>query len=156
MKLLKLIAEAARVVFHEGRAILRVDLTSAIVVLVFLGFFLPTIARYAENASMLAAFIDDEPFIAMQVDGMTARPYGNPANYLDKKHDVPSHWGNIRYDGLIYYGGLYLDMALAVWAPLKLIGLPIFPTLPVVLRAIALPLLFHNADNLKHLSCGFY
>ena len=138
MKLIKLIAEAARVVFYEGRAILRVDLTSAIVVLIFLWFFLPTIARYAENASMLAAFVDDEPFIAMQVDGMTARPYGNPANYLDQKHDVPSHWGNIRYDGLIYYGGLYLDMALAVWAPLKLVGLPIFPTLPVVLRAIAL------------------
>lgn len=136
MKPLNLIADAARVIVHEGRALLRVDLTSAIVVLVFLGFFLPSIARHAGNAEMLAAFVDDEPFITMQVDGMTARPYGNPANYLDKKHDVPSHWGNLRYDGLIYYGGLYLDVGLAIWAPLKLAGLPIFPTLPVVLRAI--------------------
>ena len=77
----------------------------------------------------------------MQLDGMTTFPWGDPSNYLDTgstKKTVPAHWLNIRYSNIPYYGGLYLDLAAVAWVPLKLLGLPLFPTAPIILRAISL------------------
>ena len=133
--------EACRVLVEETRRLLRLDLAGGIVLLVFLSLFLPTIGRYAQSAPMLASFMDDEPLITMQLDGMTARPYGDPANYLDTgsiKKKVPSYWYNIRYTNIPYYGGVYPDLAFVLWVPLKLAGLPLFPTGPIILRGLAL------------------
>jgi hypothetical protein len=49
---------------------------------------------------MLRAFIDDEPPIRMQIDGMTAFPFGDPANYLKAGAAVPAYWLNLRYPNL--------------------------------------------------------
>ena len=101
----------------------------------------PSISRYTGNAALLNSFIPDEPLITMQLDGMTTFPWGDPSNYLDAgptKKIVPAHWLNIRYSNIPYYGGLFLDLAAVAWVPLKLLGLPLFPTAPIILRAISL------------------
>ncbi|WP_210497169.1 ArnT family glycosyltransferase [Microvirga antarctica] len=109
--------------------------------MIFLALFLPTIARHADDALMLATFIDDDALITMQLDGMTAWPYGNPAQYLGPGGApgvIPAHWYNINYQELPYYGGLYPDLAFLIWMPLKLAGLPLFPTGPIILRLLAI------------------
>lgn len=131
-----------RVIREEAAGLLRIDLPAALMVALMLLTFLPTIARYADNAALLHTFTVDESLITMQLDGMTAWPWGNPATYLDTakhaSHPVPPHWLNIRFDNIVYYGGLYPDIGLLAWAPLKAMGFDIFPTGPVVLRAVSL------------------
>jgi hypothetical protein len=140
-RMLSNLAGAARVLAAETLALLRLDIPSALMVVVMLALFLPTINRYSSNAALLNAFLTDEPLITMQLDGMTARPWGDPSNYLehgDTPKEVPAYWLNIRYYNIPYYGGLYLDLALLFWLPLKLLGFPLFPTGPIILRVIAL------------------
>ncbi|MES2985226.1 MAG: hypothetical protein V4735_08580 [Pseudomonadota bacterium] len=129
------------VLWQEARGLLKPSWISAALLLVFLILFAPHITRHTADAPLLASFYDDEPLITMQLDGMTAAPYGNPANYLSGslgKRPAPAHWLNIEYYNIPYYGGLYLDMALAVWAPMKLAGAPLFPTAPIILRVLTM------------------
>lgn len=127
--------------FRNVRWLFRFDLASGILVAVFVIVFVPTLANHAQDAVMLRVHYDDDALITMQLDGMTTQPFGNPANYLEEglpPDALPAHWHNINFRGLPYYGGLYLDMALAIWAPLKLVGFDLFPTAVVVLRVLAL------------------
>ena len=123
---LKSYRDAFLVLRKELLHLIRVDIPSGLIVAAMLLMFLPTVSRHADNAALLQAFVEDEPLITMQLDGMTAWPWGDPANYLDPAktahQSIPSHWLNLRYDGIVYYGGLYLDLALLFWLPLKLIG----------------------------------
>ena len=130
-----------RVLGQETAALLRIDIASAIIGVAIILMVGPSLNRYAGNAALLNSSIPDEPLITMQLDGMTAFPWGDPSNYLDTgsiKKAVPDHWLNIRYVNIPYYGGLYLDLAAIIWVPLKLVGLPLFPTAPIILRAISL------------------
>jgi hypothetical protein len=139
---MKLVFASLRVIKEEAAGLLRIDFPAALMVAVMLLAFLPPIARYADNAALLNTFIDDEPLIIMQLDGMTTWPWGNPSNYLDaskrESHPIPPHWMNLRYYGIVYYGGLYPDIGLLVWAPLKAMGFHIFPTGAILLRAVSL------------------
>ena len=111
----------------------------------------PGIPRNSANPQMLAAFVNDEPFMAMGLDGMIVPPFGNPANYLDpKSHNqskIPSYWGGLRYPGVTYYGGAIFDVAFPFYAFARAIRLPAFPTDPIIMRSVvaiagALSLLF--------------
>jgi len=135
-----ILLKAVKIIGEELRWLLRLDLFIAAAVCIFLLLFLPSIARYADNAVMLASSIDDEPFITMQLDGMTVAPYGHPGNYLkvESENIIPAHWYNLRYTNLVYYGGLYLDIAFAFWMPLKWAGVSLFPAGPILLRALAI------------------
>jgi 4-amino-4-deoxy-L-arabinose transferase-like glycosyltransferase len=139
---MKLVPASLRVVKEEIVDLLRIDIPAALMVALMLLTFLPTIARYADNAALLHTFVDDEPLITMELDGMTEWPWGDPSTYIDENkhasHPVPPYWLNIRYDGIVYYGGLYPDLAMLLWVPLKAIGFKIFPTGPIVLRALSL------------------
>lgn len=125
----------------EAGLLLKPDLFSATLAFILLFLFLPTIGRHAADGLMLATFVDDEALITMQLDGMTVWPYGNPATYLGMggiPKDLPEHWNNFNYQNLPYYGGFYLDLAFLIWMPLKLLGCPLFPTAPIILRALSL------------------
>lgn len=139
---MKLLLASLRLLRAEAASLLKIDIPAALMVAALLALLLPHITRHADNAAMLHTFVDDEPLLTMQIDGMTAWPWGNPSTYLDARkhvsHPVPAHWLNIRYDGIVYYGGLYLDLAALVWTPLKIAGLPIFPTVPIILRTLSL------------------
>jgi hypothetical protein len=117
---------------------LRVDIISGAIVVIMLALALPSLSGRADNPLLLRAFVDDEPPLTMQVDGMTAWPWGNPARYFEPGASVPSHWMGLSYTGLLYYGGLLPELGLLIWLPLKLIGLPLFPTVPIILRALSL------------------
>jgi hypothetical protein len=124
----------------ETRILLALDAFIVVLLALAIGPFLASLLRHADSAMAMAAILDDDALISMQLDGMTAWPWGNPANYLDTHRlagQLPPHWGPLSYTDLPYYGGLYLDLALLLWAPLKLLGLPFFPTAPVILRALA-------------------
>jgi hypothetical protein len=123
----------------EVRAHFALDVPLAVLLAVYCALLLPLVPRWTENAPMLAAFTNDEPFITQQLDGMTVPPYGNPSNFLEVENagEIPSYWMNYRYYGLIYYGGTYLDLGFVAYAPLKAVGLPAFPTAPIILRAIS-------------------
>ena len=123
----------------EVRAHFGLDVPLAVLLAVYCALLLPLVPRWTENAPLLAAFTNDEPFITQQLDGMTVPPYGNPSNFLEVKNagEIPSYWMNYRYYGLIYYGGTYLDLGFVAYAPLKAVGLPAFPTAPIILRAIS-------------------
>ena len=66
-------------------------------------------------------------------------PVREPIEFLEVKNarEIPKYWGQYRYYGLIYYGGTYLDLAFAAYAPMKVLGAPAFPTAPIVLRTIS-------------------
>jgi hypothetical protein len=132
------LASGWRAVWQEARALLHVDLISGAIVAIMLALALPSIGDRADNPLMLRAFVDDEPPLTMQVDGMTAWPWGNPAHYFEPGASVPSHWMGLSYTGLLYYGGLLPELGLVIWLPLKLVGLPLFPTVPIILRALSL------------------
>ena len=139
MTAVKTFGAAWRIIGQEMRELLTPSRISGVCVLIFIILFAPHITRHTSDASMLASFYDDEPLITMQLDGMTAKPYGNPANYLSSTlgpRQPPAHWLNIAYFNIPYYGGLYLDMAFAAWVPLKLAGAPLFPTAPIILRVL--------------------
>lgn len=119
----------------------RLDRYVAPILLLSLILFGPLIPRNADNPQLLAAFVNDEPWMTMALDGTIAKPFGNPANYLDPTagayNKVPAYWGTLRYANIIYYGGVMFDIALPFYATARLIGLPAFPTAPIILRTIA-------------------
>jgi len=118
-----------------------VDRYVAPILLFSLILFGPLISRNADNPQLLAAFVNDEPWMTMALDGAIAKPFGNPANYLDPKakaySKVPAYWGTLRYPNIVYYGGVMFDIALPFYATARLIGLPAFPTAPIILRTIS-------------------
>src|SRR5260370_42107768 len=91
-----------------AREYLRLDRAIAIVVIAFALLLLPTLSRTADNPQMLEAFVDDEVWQALALDGTFRWPYGNPANFLDPGscgyRVIPAYWGAIRYPGFFYYG----------------------------------------------------
>jgi hypothetical protein len=123
----------------ELLAHLRPDAVLVGILILYCALLLPLVPRWTENARMLAAFTNDEPFITQQLDGMTVPPYGNPSNFLEERNAnrIPAYWYNYRYYNLIYYGGTYLDAGFAVFMPLKALGAPTFPTATIVLRMIS-------------------
>ncbi len=138
---LRIAGQGLRILFQEMLRLLKPDILSGIIVCIFLALFLSTVGRHSADAPLLAAFEDDEPLITMQLDGMTAWPYGNPANYLYSTHQIPTnipHYWHTPYVNLPYYGGLFLDLGFVVWMPLKLLGVPMFPAAPIILRALTL------------------
>ena len=137
-RMIRSAANAFRIFVQESIELLRLDIPSGLIVLAMLALMLPIIGGHADNAMMLRAFVDDEPLITMQVDGMSAWPWGNPANYLKPGVAIPAHWFGLNYSGLVYYGGLYPGLAWLIWLPLKAAGFAIFPTLPIVLRSVTL------------------
>ena len=76
---------------------LRLDWRIGCLVL-FLLVLLPTVTRHVENPQMMAAYSNDEPYLAMALDATTRFPWGNPANYFDirKKasQSIPEYWGS--------------------------------------------------------------
>jgi Dolichyl-phosphate-mannose-protein mannosyltransferase len=119
----------------------RVDRYIAPILLLSLILFGPLIPRNADNPQLLAAFSNDEPWMTMALDGTIAKPEGNPANYLDPKtkayNYIPAYWGTLRYPNVIYYGAAMFNIAFPFYATARLIGLPAFPTAPIILRTIS-------------------
>jgi hypothetical protein len=129
-----------RVMGSTIRTYLRVDRYLAALILLFLALFVPPIPRAADNPPMVAAFVDDEVWQALALDGTLAWPYGNPANFLDPTsrayQKIPPYWEYFRYPELTYYGGAMYQLATPVYAFLRAIGLPPFPTVVIVLRTV--------------------
>ena len=123
------------------RDYLRIDLYIASVIVVFALLYVPTIPRAVDNSTMLATATNDDPWIAMALDGSIQRPFGNPANYFDSElaahKSIPPYWGALRYDGIIYYGGALFMLSTPVYAVARLLGLPPFPTVPIILRIVS-------------------
>ena len=119
----------------------RVDRYVLPIMLLSLILFGPLIPRNADNPQLLAAFVNDEPWMTLALDGTIARPFGNPANYLDPNAKaygkVPAYWGTLRYPNIVYYGAVMFDIALPFYATARLTGLPAFPTAPIILRTIS-------------------
>src|SRR4051794_9990255 len=65
--------------------------------------WIPLIPRSTANPQMLAACINDEPLISLQLVGMRFPPYGNPANLLKHPERSPREWGFLTYPGIMYY-----------------------------------------------------
>jgi hypothetical protein len=127
-------------ILDELRVNLRPDAWIVCIVLALLLALGPGLARNTDNARTLAAFANDEPWLTLVLDGMTRWPYGDPSNYLRPDryaNQLPPHWDR-RYDGIFYYGGTYLGLAFLAYAPLRVLGLDVFPTAPIVLRALSL------------------
>jgi 4-amino-4-deoxy-L-arabinose transferase-like glycosyltransferase len=120
---------------------LRIDLYFASVIFFFALLYVPTIPRAVDNSTMLATATNDDPWLAMALDGSIQRPFGNPANYLDPElaahKRIPPYWGALRYDGIIYYGGAVFMLATPVYAVARLLGCPPFPTVPIILRIVS-------------------
>jgi hypothetical protein len=114
-----------------------------IVPILFLSLILfgSLIPRNTDNPQLLAAFVNDEPWMTMALDGTIAEPIGNPANYLDPNakayNKIPAYWGTLRYPNIVYYGAVMFDIAFPFYATARLIGLPAFPTAPIILRTIS-------------------
>lgn len=138
-----LVWSSLRVAFAVLCQHLRIDWPIAIVAAIYLALFAPLVTRNADNPRMLAAFVNDEPFLTMALDGMLEWPYGNPSNYLDQQRNmpdetVPPYWRELRYYGITYYGGAPFDVAMPFYAALRALGAPAFPTAPIILRLISL------------------
>jgi hypothetical protein len=128
------------VIWHTLQEYLACDIPVAVITLLFVIAFAPLIPRTTENAQKLAAFINDEPALTMALEAMTVRPYGNPANFYERRGhtpQLPAHWGHIHYTGFTYYGGTYLDLGYLVFGPLHALGASTFPTAPIILRTIS-------------------
>lgn len=122
---------------------LRFDWLLAGLVACYLAAFAPLITRNTDNPQQLAAYVNDEPFLTMALEATIRWPYGNPGNYFDSDrprtfNTLPPHWGNLRYDSIFYYGGSSFQIAFPFYATARLLGLPAFPTGPIVLRCISL------------------
>ena len=119
----------------------RLDWPVVLLALIFVVALGPLVTRSTDDARRLAAFINDEPALTMALDAMTARPIGNPARFYDRALGDPKgpgpEWSTIRYAGFHYYGGLYPGLAFVAYAPLKLLGAPVFPTAPTILRILS-------------------
>ena len=122
------------------REYLRLDCAIATVVIALGLLLLPNLPRTADNPQMLEAFVDDEVWQALALDGTLRWPYGNPANFLDPNssayREIPAYWGQVRYPGIFYYGGAMYAFAVPVYAGLRAIGFAPFPTVVIVLRTI--------------------
>ena len=100
-----------------------------IVPILFLSLILfgSLIPRNTDNPQLLAAFVNDEPWMTMALDGTIAEPIGNPANYLDPNakayNKIPAYWGTLRYPNIVYYGAVMFDIAFPFYATARLIGL---------------------------------
>jgi len=122
------------------RSYLRLDLRIGLFSAVYLILALPTVPRNTENPQRMAAVSNDEPYLVMALDSTIQAPFGNPANYFDVKRSahqfIPNYWGNLRYDGINYYGGAMYTLAFPIYVALRALGLPPFPTAPIILRLL--------------------
>jgi hypothetical protein len=104
--------------------------------------FAPLIPRNTDNPELLAAYANDEPFLTMALEATLVRPYGNPGAYFDPLRDasseIPQRWGEKRYAWITYYGGAMFELAFPFYAIARALGLPPFPTGPIVLRTLTL------------------
>jgi hypothetical protein len=126
----------------ETGAHLRLDRWIVPLLLVAMVALVPLVPRSTGSALKLAAFINDEPALTMNLHAMTLTPIGDPWN-LDaanprRKHVPGPEWSGLTYGGFNYYGGLYLGAGFLAYAPLKLFGAPIFPTAPFILRLVSM------------------
>jgi hypothetical protein len=132
---------AFAVIGAELRAHLRLDPVSLLITTIFAIALVPIIPHATGDAQLLTCCFDDEAPLTMALDGMRAWPYGDPLNFLQSPlygtPEVPGYWGKLRWGGFWYYGGTYLDIALLFYWPLSLLGLPAFPTAPIILRTIS-------------------
>src|SRR5258706_14298402 len=105
------------------RKYLRIDGPILIFSIIYLALFAPLIPRNTASPQLLAAYVNDEPFLVMAFEAMLDPPYGNPGNYFDPKRPsaqhLPTHWGNLRYQNIIYYGGAMFEVAIAPYAALR-------------------------------------
>src|SRR5262245_593850 len=135
------LVEPLAVIAGTLRDYLRIDRYFAAVILLFALLYVPTIPRAVDNSTMLATATNDDPWMAMALDGSIQRPFGNPANYFDPKlaahNSIPPYWGALRYDGITYYGGAVFMLATPVYAVARLLGSPPFPTGPIILRIVS-------------------
>ena len=135
------LVEPLAVIAGTLRDYLRIDRYIVAVILVFALLYVPTIPRAVDNSTMLATATNDDPWMAMALDGSIQRPFGNPANYFDPElaahKSIPPYWGALRYDGIIYYGGAVFMLATPVYAVARLLGFPPFPTGPIILRIVS-------------------
>ena len=120
----------------------RLDWPIAIFAAVFLALFAPLVPRNTDNPQLLAAYSNDEPFLAMALEATLVPPYGNPGVYFDQTKaaasDIPDRWGDKRYFNITYYGGALFQLTFPVYAVLRVVGLPPFPTGPIILRVVTL------------------
>ena len=120
----------------------RLDVPIAIFAALYLALFAPLIPRNADNPDLLAAYSNDEPFLTMALEATLVPPYGNPGVYFDQTKpeasEIPERWGEKRYFNVTYYGGALFQLTFPVYAALRAVGLPPFPTGPIVLRIVTL------------------
>lgn len=133
---------SVRVLIEEGRDHLRLDVPLAFMALVYLATFAPVVSRVTETPHILRCCISDEAPLSMALDGMRDVPYGDPFNFVlapAKGKQLPPYWSKINYAGVgYYYGGVYMGLAFLAYAPLQALGLPPFPTAPIILRTLSL------------------
>ncbi len=120
----------------------RLDWPIAIFAVLYLALFAPLVPRNADNPDLLAAYSNDEPFLTMALEATLVAPYGNPGAYFDPTKsaakEIPERWGEKRYFNITYYGGALFQLTFPVYAGLRSIGLPPFPTGPILLRIVTL------------------
>ena len=125
----------------ELRAHVRLDLPLAIICAVYFAAWLPIVGRAADDPVRLRCCVLDEPPLSMALDGMRALPYGDPFNFVlapARKEPLPRYYGALNYAGVgYYYGGVYMGLAFLAYGPLQALGLPPFPTAPIVLRVLS-------------------
>src|SRR5215831_1375316 len=135
------LSEPLKVIAETMHEYFRLDRYIALVLGAFVVLYVPSIPRATDNARMLATATSDDPWMAMALDATLAKPVGNPANYFDPRaeahKDIPPYWGTLRYDGIVYYGGALFMVATPIYAMARLVGLPVFPTAPIILRSIS-------------------
>ena len=136
----KLLIDAFGVIADEVRKHGRVDVPLAFMVFIFLVAYVPIIPVNTDNPQLLT-FINDEAPLSMALDGMRATPYGDPYNFVSapaKDKPYPKYYGDLKYVGVgYYYGGLYGGIAFLGYGPLQALGLPPFPTAPIILRIVS-------------------
>ncbi|MBV8774663.1 MAG: hypothetical protein JO166_20370, partial [Deltaproteobacteria bacterium] len=130
-----------RVIGDELRSHLRLDATAIVITAVYLLLFVPILPHATSDPQLLNILIDDETPLTMALDGMRAFPYGDPFNFIlaaVNGQKLPAYWGNLNYAGVgYYYGGTYFGLAFLIYGPLQALGLPAFPTAPIILRVIS-------------------
>lgn len=128
--------------FATLRPYARLDVPIVIFSLVFVALYAPLIPRNTDNPQLMAAYVNDEPFLTMALEATLVPPYGNPGAYFDTQSsassDIPAHWADMRYPNITYYGGAMFEVAFPAYAVLRAVGLPPFPTGPIILRTLTL------------------
>jgi hypothetical protein len=98
----------------------------------------PCIPKLASDVQSLCYGWKDEPAMTMALESMTVWPYGNTANYWNRPAKRPAYWQYTNYSYWCYAQGIYYDLAFLAFAPLKWLGVPTFPTAPIILRSVSL------------------